>query len=242
MGREIKRVPLDWDWPLNTVWEGRVLPAALEGRPCDACVGSGQTAFAWWLQKLSYLIGMLADDVTEQQRGRPLHPYLAHLSNGPYGQRPGSDAVDFFVGLGVPAERIHFGGDHHYAAMRALLKQSGVSATCPACKGEGGFEAYPGQDAEREAWYDAPHEPPKGEGWQVWETVSDGSPVTPVFPTAQALAEHLASPASGRAFGVNGPARSVEVALAFVQAGWAPTFALARAAEKAAAETEGEGT
>ena len=26
-------------------------------------------------------------------------------------------------------------------------------------------------------------EPPIGDGWQVWETVSEGSPVTPVFAT-----------------------------------------------------------
>lgn len=34
-------------------------------------------------------------------------------------------------------------------------------------------------------------EPPSGEGWQVWETVSEGSPVTPVFPTAESLARQL---------------------------------------------------
>jgi len=36
-------------------------------------------------------------------------------------------------------------------------------------------------------------DPPSGEGWQVWEKVSEGSPVTPVFPTAEALAKYLST-------------------------------------------------
>jgi hypothetical protein len=50
-------------------------------------------------------------------------------------------------------------------------------------------EAYEGQRAEAEAWQST--DPPAGEGWQLWETVSEGSPVTPVFPTADGLISHL---------------------------------------------------
>ena len=46
---------------------------------------------------------------------------------------------------------------------------------------------YPGQRAEAEAW--EPTDPPTGDGWQLWETTSEGSPSSPVFATAEALAD-----------------------------------------------------
>jgi hypothetical protein len=71
-------------------------------------------------------------------------------------------------------------------------------------------------------------EPPAGEGWQVWETVSEGSPVTPVFSTPEALAHHLSE--KGDAWAQARAARGMperlptyEQALAFVMDGWAPT-------------------
>lgn len=37
MGREIKRVPLDFDWPLNEVWAGYLMPEAYAGKQCPDC-------------------------------------------------------------------------------------------------------------------------------------------------------------------------------------------------------------
>lgn len=36
-------------------------------------------------------------------------------------------------------------------------------------------------------------EPPEGDGWQMWEDTSEGSPISPVFRTAEKLAEWLES-------------------------------------------------
>jgi len=42
MGRELKRVPMDFDWPLNKTWEGYINPFWKEGaRQCPFCGGSG---------------------------------------------------------------------------------------------------------------------------------------------------------------------------------------------------------
>lgn len=41
------------------------------------------------------------------------------------------------------------------------------------------------QSAEYEAWQETP--PPAGDGWQLWENVSEGSPVSPVFKTREEL-------------------------------------------------------
>ncbi len=61
-----------------------------------------------------------------------------------------------------------------------------------------------------EAWQEVP--PPTGEGWQLWETVSDGSPISPVFPTKEAFIEYLVSEGYSRG-----------AATAFCEDGWAPS-------------------
>ncbi len=57
---------------------------------------------------------------------------------------------------------------------------------CSRCDGHGSVEAYPGQRADAEAW--EPTLPPIGEGYQLWETVSEGSPCSPVFAEPKNLA------------------------------------------------------
>jgi hypothetical protein len=46
MGREIKRVPLDFDWPLDKVWAGFLRPERLSEEQCLHCDGNGYSAFA----------------------------------------------------------------------------------------------------------------------------------------------------------------------------------------------------
>jgi hypothetical protein len=57
--------------------------------------------------------------------------------------------------------------------------------------------------------------PPEGDGYQVWETVSEGSPIGPVFATASACVEWLVQ-----------QGYSKEGAEAFIESGWAPSFAV----------------
>jgi len=71
-------------------------------------------------------------------------------------------------------------------AVSARCKREGYADRCPACEGHGSVEKYPSQRAEAEAW--EPAEPPAGDGWQLWETTSEGSPTSPVFATAGELA------------------------------------------------------
>lgn len=91
MGREIKRVPLNFSWPLNKVWAGYLLKCCINN--CDDCKLAGE------------LMGYKLND-----------------------------------------------------------------CGCP---------NYPKFD------------PPKGDGYQLWETISEGSPITPVFATPEKLAKWL---------------------------------------------------
>lgn len=194
MGREARRVPLDFDHPLHEVWPGYLMPDDLSQPRCGDCDGTGQTPAGRWVSDLAAAAVLLADDLTYQQRGLPLHPYIARMSNHSYGTRPSPDIREFVGGLT---------GEHHpgplgapdagYRAARKLIEAAGLPESwglCPACDGEGAVEAYPGQQAAADAW--EPTDPPVGDGWQIWETTSEGSPITPVFRSAEALADHCA--------------------------------------------------
>ena len=91
MGRELKRVPLDFDWPLHKIWYGYLINQCFDGNDCDDC--------------------------------------------------------------------------KHYAKLKNLK-----------------FKDYGCPDFE--------FDPPKGDGYQLWETTSEGSPISPVFKTIEALAKY----------------------------------------------------
>lgn len=85
----------------------------------------------------------------------------------------------------------HFGFGHDsinaMCVIRAKAERLGFETDCKACKGEGEFWQSPEIHAAHEAWKDI--EPPTGPGWQLWEDTSEGSPVSPVFETAEGLAK-----------------------------------------------------
>jgi len=54
-------------------------------------------------------------------------------------------------------------------------------------------EIWPGRLLTNENGSWRPIEPPLGEGWQLWETVTEGSPVTPVFAKRADLIDYLAN-------------------------------------------------
>lgn len=231
MGREVRRVPLNFDWPLNQRWEGFLTPDRLKGKPCPDC-DSGQTAAGWWLATYCYRLGMVAADLLDQRSGKAMHPWLADdpypaHGNGTTVLRPGRDILDLLTGLTGMSEHevLSFGGSSsvQWRLYRKISEAAGLPdfGVCRTCDGEGDLETYPGQRAEREAW--KPTDPPAGEGWQLWETVSEGSPISPVFGSAEQLAAWMASPAY-RWGAADGASITYEQALRFVHAGWAPTL------------------
>lgn len=71
----------------------------------------------------------------------------------------------------------------------AVCDREGVAYDCPACGGHGSVEEWHGQRAAADAWEE--FDPPAGDGWQMWENTSEGSPMSPVFETADALIDWL---------------------------------------------------
>ena len=131
MGREIKRVPLDFNWPLNKIWPGFCYTTP----DCDHndCPESDSAVLPWSKDALCVFHRMLWDDYS-------LSPDI---------------------------------------------------------------------------------EPPTGDGWQVWETVSQGSPISPVFADRERLIDWLCSPAYS--WGISTPLTR-EQAERFVDSAWAPTM------------------
>lgn len=99
--------------------------------------------------------------------------------------------------------------------IRARCNREGQRYTCLTCGGHGSLEKFRCQRSRAERW--EPVEPPTGDGWQLWETVSEGSPITPVFATREGLVDYLSSPAYERRL-------TRDEAEGLVDAGWVPSM------------------
>jgi hypothetical protein len=251
MSREVKRVPLDFDWPLNKVWGGYLMPDGLSDEvQCPDCKGTGESPEAYEITQKWY--GYSDFDPAESGR----EPYTSqtpavreraerNVKDAPwyYGsgeiafQREAKRLADLYnsrlachltqedvdaliadnrlwdftrrwdseqrkwVDLDpmpvVTAEQVNqwelrgMGHDsiNRWVVVRARCERMGVSTACATCDGHGSTERYPGQREEAEKWEGT--EPPTGEGWQLWETISEGSPITRVFATKEELAHSL---------------------------------------------------
>lgn len=207
MGREIKRVPLDFDWPLRKVWDGFQNPH-YKACPEPHCYNGG-TAASELLDSVVHLILIAGESATQES----LHPYLREIGCHRF-DYIGPDAIELSTGLAGRAPS-GFGHDacDRWSAIKKIRQAAGLPESwgvCPVCHGDA---IDPAVKEQYEAWRET--EPPTGEGWQVWETVSEGSPISPVFPTADELTEWLV-----------GQGYSREASEQFVKSGWVPSMVM----------------
>lgn len=257
MGREIRRVPLDFDWPLNKVWKGFINP---HRKPCPedqkTCF-NGITAGAQWLEAVCRFMCTLADDARRSDEPRSTypvavpHPYMVGFPTAPHYETPADKAAEFdklegrertmayyryhesippherilrpskdfldmmngIMGKDAPTSSRSWDGylTKSYAVYFKILEAANLNkdwGTCPVCKGKC---IDPAVQEAYEAW--KPEGPPEGPGYQIWETVSEGSPITKVFATKGEIVKHLVA---------NG--YSTEAAESFSDVGWAPSM------------------
>jgi len=218
MGIELKRVPLNFKWPMDKPWSGYLNPYGGKSHTCTACNGTGNTIAS---QRLDDLISLLLLSATDAVQGK-CHPYLreAHLYNT-QGKTCGKDMVELTVGLTsrAPSYLGHDSTDK-YAAKKKIIAVAGLSGEwglCLECIGDGIVWDSQEDMQKYEEWTKI--NPPDGEGYQIWETVSEGSPISPVFATPEELAQHMA----GRPWGADSGS-SYESWLRFIVGpGWAPS-------------------
>lgn len=81
-----------------------------------------------------------------------------------------------------------------HICVEVRAKELGVYGECECCNGDG--EIWFSDEIEKlaESWES--YEPPTGEGYQMWENTSEGSPQSPIFETLDELCEWCAENAS----------------------------------------------
>jgi hypothetical protein len=225
MGRELKRVPLDFDWPNDQVWKGYINP--YHSMPCKSCGGSGlnpeteklneswyssdDTEWVWlekgkkrfnnkaWQYHLTQdevlaLIkeGRLMDFTHNPRNDEQLKIVKEKVKNGgnswlpkSNGYIPTAEEVNEWAKIGMGHDSIN-----RWICVEARAKRLGFYGKCKYCKGDG--ELWHSDEIKKlsEDWED--FEPPKGEGFQLWETTSEGSPISPVFNALDELCEWAA--------------------------------------------------
>lgn len=292
MGRELRRVPLDFDWPLNEPWREFLNPHYKDTIKCAACDETGSSPEGRRLHNLWYghvpfwpedrgstpflpsepAIRRKAERNVRSMRDLPpdagfmIYSHvrwhesgaedreaerLCALFNGAWCHHLNADDVGALVASGRLRDLTHefspgngwcdrsppvvptprevnvwslsgMGHDsiNQYVVCKAECARLGVSDRCAACDGEG--ETWPSPEAKAACKDWQRENPPAGDGWQVWETVSEGSPISPVFSTAEDLARHMATTRWGADKG-----SSYETWLAWIRGpGWAPSLIL----------------
>lgn len=104
-----------------------------------------------------------------------------HWMREPNGYRPTAKEVNEWSLCGFGHD-----GINQSICVGARCKREGVEHYCAKCEGNG--SKWPSKEAEElyEAWEEV--EPPAGDAYQIWQTVSEGGPVSPPFLTPEELA------------------------------------------------------
>ena len=85
-------------------------------------------------------------------------------------------------------------GINRWILIETRAKRLGVYGKCPDCKEKGTTRLPRKLKKKHNGWKE--FEPPTGPGYQLWETCSEGSPISPVFASAEELADWCADNAT----------------------------------------------
>ena len=198
MGRELKRVPLDFKWPMEMVWKGYVNP--YRSVQCKACEGSGYSEKAMEYKNNWYGIGSNNWKPNPYHAGwryRPdsrkynltqlevdalvKHGRISELCKDGHHPTP-EDVREFLL-----RDSMGLDGISKWVCLSATAEAEGWDTTCPFCDGTG--EHWFSEEIRElhENWRE--EDPPTGEGYQLWSNTDEGSPVSPVFASMEELAE-----------------------------------------------------
>jgi hypothetical protein len=214
MGRELKRVAMDFKWPLNQVWKGYLNP--YHSQPCKPCNQSGlnpetkrlnddwysfdRTEWVWINSSKRYnnaawQYHLTQDEVDALVDWNRLYEFTHTFVAGdgwkrkepPY--RPTADEVNRWSLTGFGHDSIN-----RSICVEVRAKHLGVYGLCEFCNGEGNIWQSEEIRKLSEEWQS--FEPPLGDGFQLWETTNEGSPISPAFASLDELCEWAAGNAN----------------------------------------------
>lgn len=172
MGRQLRRVPLDFSHPVNKTWPGYLCP--YNSTQCRSCGGGGYNKATkriyddWygfdnpqggWGHNITQLE---ADALWEQKR------------LWDFKEKPTAEQVNQWSRHGFGHDSINA-----HICVRARAESLELYGKCLVCGGSGQLWSSPEVKALADAWERT--DPPTGDGYQMWQTVSEGSPISPVF-------------------------------------------------------------
>ena len=214
MGREVKRVPLDFNLAIGDIWPGFLLPKHLNSIKCIQCGGDGynpktsELSKAWysfdqveWVSifpgnrrynNLAWQYHLEQTEVETLVKGGRLmdftHTWNKVAKEGwkpkdpPY--MPTAEEVNEWAHNGMGHDSVN-----QWLCVESRARRLGFWGRCLYCKGEGVVYRSIIHKWRNEHWN--PKESPKGKGFQMWENVTEGSPISPVFDSPEKLAKWL---------------------------------------------------
>ena len=221
MGRELKRVPLDFQWEIGKLWSGYVNPH--KAHECKDCEGTGLSKefeklndewYGWknenylpnpFNENRRYNANAWSNNITKEdvqvllKAGR-LWDFTRVALNDEQAEiikkkkaEGGNSWLPFDNGyIPTPQEvnewnlrGIGHDSSNAWYCIEARLKREKKKSRCSTCKGTGENWQHPKAKSLYKNWKD--YNPPIGEGFQLWNTTSEGSPMTPVFKSLEDL-------------------------------------------------------
>lgn len=199
MGREIKRVAIDFKWDLGKLWEGYINPYYKYQKECPLCDGSGynkatkKISDTWYDfeetgEKWCYNI---TQDEVQALVDRNRLKDFTHTWNKEEGWKkkdpqyiPTAEEVNIWAKKGFGHDSIN-----KWICVETRAKRVGVWGECENCHGDGVIWL----NAKYKKLYDEwkMYNPPSGEAYQLWSTTTEGHPMSPPFATPEELAQWL---------------------------------------------------
>ena len=214
MGRELKRVTLDFNWPQDMIWKGYLNP--YHSQECKCCGGTGLNDATRKLDNDWYSFDNENRILLPNGRSYNDNAWSHHITEVEIKALIESSRLTDFTSVFIPGkgwekkipeyiptpEEVNewskngMGHDaiNRWVCVKARAKHLGVYGKCKICKGEG--EIWQSEDVKKlsDDWNRI--EPPIGDGFQLWTTTNEGAPISPVYESLELLCDWLADGAT----------------------------------------------
>lgn len=179
---EIKKVPLDFNWPLGTRWKGYENP--FPGKECPECQGTRfnpatrEIHDSWYGEAWETNLDQLdIEALLEKDR---LWHFTRNWIEGKWVKKnPPYIPTPEEVNEWAKEDKLGHDSMNHFFCTRAKAKRLGVWGECKNCDGEG--TVWKCEEEKFRSEHFEYIDPPKGEGFQLW--LFGFGPKSPIFET-----------------------------------------------------------